>query len=193
MCEMSGYSDVYAQWSQPAAGSAAAAAAARDAQQLDQMIGCYPLADDTAKARVRMVFAALRHRHQQKLDAWHGEAWRAGGGGAGDAAGGWPEAEHSLFVSLRMKCWRERAGSGVKAVSRDALMRQLAVLMPSRTLFELIAHDDWLTAYKILQRKRRGLLDAWAKEKSQFIEDSAALLEESQQVQTAKAQAAADK
>ncbi len=55
--------------------------------QLDRLVACFPLADDTSKARVRVVFAALRQRHQQKVDAWQEEAVAAARAAGGDERG----------------------------------------------------------------------------------------------------------
>lgn len=43
-----------------------------------------------------------------------------------------------------------------KGATREALMRKLGSLMPKRSLPELMAHDDWHTAHKMLQVGRVG-------------------------------------
>jgi hypothetical protein len=52
----------------------------------------------------------------------------------------------------------------------------------------------WLySALLSLQRKRKDLVSGWARERSQFIEDSSALLEEAEQVAIGKAAIAAER
>lgn len=44
-----------------------------------------------------------------------------------------------------------------------------------------------------LQRKRQGLLEAWRRERAQFLEDTAALLKEATQLAVERAETAADR
>jgi hypothetical protein len=126
---------------------------------LEARIAAWPFADDGVKARVRMVFAALQAAQAQRLAQWQSEAEAAGdGAGAPDGSGGWPAEEHRMFVTLRQKCARDAGrgaviggGGGGSGSAREALMRVLAVMMPARSVQQLMAHDDWLTAHKLLQ------------------------------------------
>ncbi len=57
-------------------------------------------------------------------------------------------------------------------------MGRIATLLPGgRTVAELMAHDDWTTAARLLARKRRDLAEAWDRERRQFLEDSASFLQ----------------
>lgn len=56
-------------------------------------------------------------------------------------------------------------------------MSRMVTLLPSRhTVAELLSHDDWTSAARLLGRKRRDLTEAWDRERRQFLEDSASFL-----------------
>ncbi|GLI63724.1 hypothetical protein VaNZ11_006785 [Volvox africanus] len=107
--------------------------------------------------------------------------------------GGWSADEHSAFVRHRDRLMKE-CGPGTKSLSREALMARIATLLPGgRTVAELMAHDDWTTAARLLNRKRRDLNEAWNRERRQFLEDSASFLQESQTLFFAQAEEAASR
>ena len=65
--------------------------------------------------------------------------------------GGWPQDEHSQFVKLRERYFRELAPKA--RGGREAVLRKICLLLPRRTLADLLQHDDWLTQHKLLLRK----------------------------------------
>ncbi|GIL68190.1 hypothetical protein Vafri_21458 [Volvox africanus] len=115
------------------------------------------------------------------------------GGWAFAGYGGWSADEHSAFVRHRDRLMKE-SGPGPKSLSREALMARIATLLPGgRTVAQLMAHDDWTTAARLLNRKRRDLNEAWNRERRQFLEDSASFLQESQTLFFAQAEEAANR
>ncbi|EFJ39597.1 hypothetical protein VOLCADRAFT_100783 [Volvox carteri f. nagariensis] len=125
-----------------------------------------------------------------------------GGGAAGDGGGftrvfagysGWSAEEHSAFVRHRDRLMKE-CGQGPKSLSREVLMARIAKMLPGcRTVPELLAHDDWTTATRLVARKRRDLAEAWDRERRQFLEDSASFLKESEMLFLVQAEEAADR
>ncbi|GFH08651.1 uncharacterized protein HaLaN_03643, partial [Haematococcus lacustris] len=160
-----------------------------DRVELEACIALFPLADAAIKDRVRAVFDVLKQQHLLKMTEWQAQMM-AGGELLASATGGWPADQHSQFVALRERYWREAASRGT---GREAVLRKLHLVMPGWTFQQLLAHDDWLAAHKTTQRKRKDLVDAWCRERAQFLEDSKALLQEASDCAVAQAQAAADK
>ncbi|KAJ9520978.1 hypothetical protein QJQ45_022703, partial [Haematococcus lacustris] len=180
-----------------------------DRVELEACIALFPLTDAAIKDRVRAVYDVLKQQHLLKMAEWQAQMM-AGGELLASATGGWPADQHSQFVALRERYWREAASRGT---GREAVLRKLHLVMPGWTFQQLLAHDDWLAAHKTtqiqlqcrgnavlcllrcwrLQRKRKDLVDAWCRERAQFLEDSKALLQEASDCAVAQAQAAVDK
>ena len=66
----------------------------------------------------------------------------------------WPEDEHSWFVSMRERYWREM---GPRGASREALMKKLVLLMPKYSVADLVAHDELHQKHKLLLVSCGGL------------------------------------
>ncbi|KAJ9520391.1 hypothetical protein QJQ45_000142 [Haematococcus lacustris] len=155
-----------------------------DRVELEACIALFPLTDAAIKDRVRAVYDVLKQQHLLKMAEWQAQMM-AGGELLASATD-----QHSQFVALRERYWREAASRGT---GREAVLRKLHLVMPGWTFQQLLAHDDWLAAHKTTQRKRKDLVDAWCRERAQFLEDSKALLQEASDSAVAQAQAAADK
>ena len=67
------------------------------------------------------------------------------------------------------------------------------MLMPKRPLPELLLHDDWYTQHRLMQRRRRDVVEAWGRERAQFLDDSSALLQESAALAAERAAQAAER
>jgi hypothetical protein len=59
-----------------------------------------------------------------------------------DDIGGWAPEEHSQFVKLRERYFRE--GLGTRG-GRETALGRMAALLPGRDLHALMRHDDWYT------------------------------------------------
>ncbi|KAF5840245.1 hypothetical protein DUNSADRAFT_17348 [Dunaliella salina] len=160
--------------------------------ELEDLLRGFPLVQKSTKDRVRAVFGALRAQHEEKLEEWQREAQAtaAGANAQQQKAGQWPEDEHSWFMSMRERYWREM---GPRGASREALMKKLASMMPKYSLADLLAHDEWHQKHKLLLRKRHGLIEAWRRERAQFLEDSTAVLQEATQLAVERAETAAER
>jgi hypothetical protein len=104
--------------------------------------------------------------------------------------GGWSPEEHSQFVKLRERYYKD--GLGTKG-GRDAALSKVALLLPGRDLAAVLQHDDWYVAVRLQQWRRRDILESWGRERRQFLEDSENFLEESSHVNQALAVAAGNR
>ena len=102
--------------------------------------------------------------------------------------GGWAPEEHSQFVKLRERYFKE--GLGTKG-GREAALARIAPMLPGRDMAAVMRHDDWFVAARMFQRRRRDVVDAWGRERRQFLEDSESFLQESSRVNREAAEVAA--
>eukprot|EP00798_Chlamydomonas_sp_ICE-L_P024157 gene24153-9743_t len=177
----------------------------RDAAELAGAIARCPLASEDVKMRVSEVFVALQETFLQRYDTWREDFEAAGGGAA--ATGGWKPEEHSQFCRLRERFYRDAiSGPGRKAATRDAVLKRMVPLLPGHSLqdlirhddwysshemLDLIRHDDWYSSHKMLVARRREIVEGWARERKQFLDDTALLLDESAKQNAERAEQAA--
>ncbi|GIL90390.1 hypothetical protein Vretimale_18274 [Volvox reticuliferus] len=179
----------------PGRGRAGAVANGRGAAAAAVAAAARPLPDGAAAGDVRIVGReeGAAAKTAAGTAGVAGSSSSSGGGWAFAGYGGWSAEEHSAFVRHRDRLMKE-CGPGAKSLSREALMARIATLLPGgRTVPQLIAHDDWTTATRLLSRKRRDLNEAWDRERRQFLEDSASFLQESQTLFFAQAEEAANR
>ncbi|GAX82191.1 hypothetical protein CEUSTIGMA_g9619.t1 [Chlamydomonas eustigma] len=165
--------------------------ASKECAELESVISRYPLSSTNVRMRIREVHSALQERFVERLQTWRLECELSGDSdGAVLATGGWKPEEHSQFVKLRERYFKD--GLGTKG-GRDAALYKVACLLPGRDLEAVLQHDDWYVAARLQQRRRRDILESWGRERRQFLEDSESFLEESSQVNQAMAVAAANR
>jgi hypothetical protein len=108
--------------------------------------------------------------------------------------GGWAPEEHSQFLMLREHLFKEgaRMGHGSK-MGRESTFMRMVQLLPGHSLQDVLQHDDWHVASTLFQRRRRDIVEAWNRERRQFLEDSECFLQESAELNQAQAIAAAER
>ena len=119
------------------------------------------------KCSIREVHEVLEERNLERLETWRVEC-ETSGQGLGSAtgvewmcestpstldfshshtgfrypivSGGWAVEEHSQFVKLRERFFKE--GLGTKG-GREAAFSRMCPLLPGRDLAAIMKHDDW--------------------------------------------------
>ena len=71
-------------------------------------------------------------------------------------------------------------------MTREAVLKRIAGLLPGRSLAALMLHDEWHSSAKLLAARRREAMEGWARTRQQFLEDSESLLEENARANAAR-------
>eukprot|EP00879_Flechtneria_rotunda_P010446 GHRR01010922.1.p1 GENE.GHRR01010922.1~~GHRR01010922.1.p1 ORF type:complete len:162 (+),score=83.32 GHRR01010922.1:71-556(+) len=102
------------------------------------------------------------------------------------------------FVRLRGLAYKaagngSSSGGGNRRISgsRVAVIDRLSLMMPGKTRQQLQEHELWYTAACIHQRRTADLAEAWQRQRSSFMADSACMLQEASVSAAAAADAAA--
>eukprot|EP00873_Tetraselmis_striata_P006753 jgi/Tetstr1/427017/TSEL_017222.t1 len=154
--------------------------------EVQQLLRKYMDASQDARTQAREACQALEAKYGARMDNWQIE-FNTSEQGLHRPTGGWPAEEHSAFVRERAEAVVAAGGAG-----REAYLKRIAVMLPGRSMRELLEHDDWFLQRKLMLDRRKTLREAWLRERKQLLGAVRGMLQRSAMLEATQARSAAE-